>query len=122
LDEEWAWAEQDHVTWEPTIIVVVKRTGALAIRTTPVEGDDGKESALLIFRSRGEAQAYREDTKLFAGYGIVGVDEARIAGLLGSYGLRLVAMADSWDEGDGLVVTTFEGDRFLKLLDEGIKD
>ena len=122
MDEEWAWAEQDHVTWEPTIIVVVKRTGALAIRTTPVEGDDGKESALLIFRSRGEAQAYREDTKLFAGYGIVGVDEARIAGLLGSYGLRLVAMADSWDEGDGLVVTTFEGDRFLKLLDEGIKD
>jgi hypothetical protein len=31
-------------------------------------------------------------------------------------------MADSWDEGGELAATTFDGDRFLKLLDEGIKD
>jgi hypothetical protein len=31
-------------------------------------------------------------------------------------------MADSWDEGGELAVATFDGDRFLKLLDEGIKD
>ena len=111
------------MTWELTIIVIVKRTGALAIRITPVEVDDGKkESALLIFRSRLEAQAFREHTKLFAGYGIVGVDEARIAGLLGSYDIRLEALADSWDEGGDVVATTLDGDRFLKLLDEGIKD
>jgi hypothetical protein len=122
LDEEWAWDQKDYVTWELTIIVVVKRTGALAIKTTTAEVDEGKERALLIFRSRVEAQAYREATKLFAGYGIVGVDEARIAGLLGSYGLRWVAMADSWDEGGDVVATTFDGDRFLRLLEIGFKD
>ena len=122
MDEEWAWDQKDYVTWELTIIVIVKRTGALAIQLVPVE-DDEDEEALLIFRSHLEAQAYREDTKQFAGYGIVGVDEARIAGLLGRYGLRWVAMADSWNENDGgVAVTTFDGDRFLKLLDEGIKD
>jgi hypothetical protein len=31
-------------------------------------------------------------------------------------------MADSWDEAADLAVTTFDGGRFLKLLDEGIKD
>jgi hypothetical protein len=51
-----------------------------------------------------------------------GVDQARIAGLLGSYDPRWGAMADSWDEGGELAATTFDGDRFLKLLDEGIKD
>jgi hypothetical protein len=122
VDEEWAWDQKDYVTWELTIIVIVKRTGTLAIRVTPVEVDDGKESALLIFRSRLEAQAFREDLKLFAGHGIVTLDQARIAGLLGSYDLRWVAMADSWDEGGDVVATTFDGDRFLKLLDEGIKD
>ena len=101
--------------------MIVKRTGALAIRITPVEVNDGKESALLIFRSRVEAQAYREDLKLFAGYGIASVDEARIAGLLGSYDLRWVALADSWDKDGDVVATTFDGDRFLKLLDEGFK-
>jgi hypothetical protein len=35
---------------------------------------------------------------------------------------RWGAMADSWDEGGELAATTFDGDRFLKLLDEGIKD
>jgi hypothetical protein len=63
LDEEWAWDQKDYVTWELTIIVIAKRTGTLAIRVTPVEVDDGKESALLIFRSRLEAQAFREDLK-----------------------------------------------------------
>jgi hypothetical protein len=119
LDEEWAWHERGYVMWELTVIVVIKRTGALAVQTATVEGD---ESALLIFPNRVEAQAYREDTNQFAGYGIVGVDEARIAGLLGRYGLRWVAMADSWDEAADLAVTTFDGGRFLKLLDEGIKD
>jgi hypothetical protein len=94
----------------------------MAIRVAPVEVDDGKENALLIFRSRLEAQAYREDLKLFAGYGIVGVDAAKIAGLLGSYDLRWVALADSWDENGDVVATTFDGDRFLKLLDEGFRD
>jgi hypothetical protein len=128
VDEEWAWSEEDYVTWELTIIVVVQRTGALAIKLVPVEGDEDEEStllkedALLIFRSRLEAQAYREETKQFAGYGIVGVDEARIAGLLGRYDLRWVAMADSWDENGVATTTTFDGDRFLKLLGEGIKD
>jgi hypothetical protein len=125
LDEEWAWDERGYVTWELTVIVVVKRTGALAVQTATVEGDEGDEgdeSALLIFPNRAEAQAYREDTNQFAGYGIVGVEEARIAGLLGRYGLRWVAMADSWGEVGGLTVTTFDGDRFLKLLGEGIKD
>ena len=46
----------------------------------------------------------------------------RNAGFLGSYDLWWVALADSWDESGDLTVTTFEGDRFLKLLDEGIKD
>jgi hypothetical protein len=122
LDEEWAWDQKDYVTWELTIIVIVKRTGALAIRVAPVEVDDGKESGLLIFRSRLEARAYRQDTKLLTGYGIVTLDQAMIAGLLGRHGLRWVAMADSWDEGGDVVATTFDGDRFLKLLDEGIKD
>ena len=122
MDEEWAWAERDYVTWELTVIVVVKRTGALAVRTAKVEGDEGEESALLVFPSRLEAQAYREDTRQLSGFGIVTLDAARIAGLLGRYGLRCVAMAESWDEGDDLTVTTFDGDRFLKLLDEGIKD
>jgi hypothetical protein len=121
LDEEWAWSEEDYVTWELAIIVVVQRTGALAIKLVPVEGDEDEE-ALLIFPSRLEAQAYREDTKQFAGYGIVGVDEARIAGLLGRYSLRWVTMADSWNENGGIAATTFDGDRFLKVLDEGIKD
>jgi hypothetical protein len=122
LDEEWAWDQKDYVTWELTITAIVQRTGALAIQLVPVE-DEEDEEALLIFRSRLEAQAYREDTKQFAGYGIVSVDEARIAGLLGRYGLRWVAMADSWNENGGIAATTFDGDRFLKLLDEeGIKD
>jgi hypothetical protein len=122
LDKEWAWSEQDYVTWELTIIVIVKRTGTLAIRVTQVEVEEGKESALLIFRSRLEAQAFREAANLFAGYGVVGVDAARIAGLLGTFDLRWVALADSWDEGGDVAATTFDGDRFLKLLDEGIKD
>jgi hypothetical protein len=122
MDEEWAWDQKDYVTWELTIIAIVQRTGALAIQLVPVE-DEEDEEALLIFRSRLEAQAYREETKLFAGYGIVTLDQARIAGLLGRYGLRWVAMADSWNENGGIAATTFDGDRFLKLLDEeGIKD
>jgi hypothetical protein len=50
------------------------------------------------------------------------VDEARIAGLLGTFDLRWVALADSWGDNGDVVATTFDGDRFLKLLDEGIKD
>ena len=50
------------------------------------------------------------------------MDEARIAGLLGSFGLRWVAMADAGARGEDFTVTTFQSDRFLKLLDEAIKD
>jgi hypothetical protein len=121
VDEEWAWDQRGYVTWELKVIVVVKRTGALAIQTATVEGDEGDQTGLLIFPSRADAQAYREDTGQITGYGIVGVDEAMIAGLLGTYGLRWVALADPWYESEGLVVTTFEGDKFLKLLDEAIK-
>src|SRR5215210_1172817 len=117
--DAWAWEQRGYVTWELAVIVTVKRSGTLSVRTANVETDEGKESALLLFRNHTEAQAYREDTKQVAGYGIVGVEETRIAGLLGRYGLRWVAMADSWDENDGgVAVTTFDGDRFLKLLDE----
>jgi hypothetical protein len=122
LGEEWAWDERGYVTWELKVIVIVKRTGALAVKTATVEVDEGYETALLIFPSRVDAEAYREDTGQVAGYGIVGVDEARVAGLLGRYGLRWVALADPWYESEGLVVTTFEGDRFLKVLDEAIKE
>lgn len=121
MDEEWAWDRKDYVTWELTIIVIVKRTGALAVTTTTLDEDEDKESALLMFPSRLEAQAYREDAGQLAGYGIVTLDEARIAGLLGRYGLRWVALADSWDEGGSLTVTTFDGDRFLKLLEMGTR-
>jgi hypothetical protein len=56
------------------------------------------------------------------GYGIVTLDGARIAGLLGRYGLRRVAMADAWGKDGNLTVTIFEGDRFLKLLEMGFQE
>ena len=70
MDEEWARTQRDYVTWELTVIVVIKRTGALAVHTATVEVDEGEETALLIFPSRVDAQAHREDCGLFAGYGI----------------------------------------------------
>jgi hypothetical protein len=106
LDEEWTRTQQDYVTWELAMIVVIKRTGAFAVYTATVEGGEG----LLLFQSHLDAQAYREDSGLFVGYGVVGVDEPRIAGLLARYGLRWVHLADPWHESEGLVVTPFEGD------------
>lgn len=120
-DEAWAWEQRGYVTWELAVIVVVKRSGTLSVLTAGVRTDEGEESSLLVFRNHTEAQAYREDTKRVAGHGIVGVEDSRIAGLLGRYGLRWVAMADSWDEDDNLRVDQYEADRFIALLERGFR-
>lgn len=122
MDEEWAWSEVGYVTWEPTIIMVLHRDGNVAVKAAVVETDDGKEDALLIFRSRLEAQAYREDTNQYTGFGIVGVDETRIAGLLGRYGIGSVALVESWDKDSSTVSQNFSGNGFLRLLEAGLKE
>ena len=86
-----------------------------------VEGEDGEESALLMFQTYLEARAYQEYTRQWAGYAIMGVDPPRIAALLAKYGLRWVSVPRSFNEEGDLTVNTFKGHRFIALLERSIR-
>jgi hypothetical protein len=82
----------------------------------------GDERALVVFDRRAAAQQFREDTGRYAGYGIVGVDDARIAALLARNSLRLIVKPELTEDGEWSFDTNFMGHRFLEILEAGIKE
>jgi hypothetical protein len=121
MDEEWARMMEGYVMFEPTIMVFLHEDGAWGMRTLMVEGEDGRESGLLVFQTYLEAQAYQELTRQWAGYAIMMVDAPRIAALLAKFGLRWVAIARTFNEEGGLTVDRIKGHRFVALLERSTK-
>jgi hypothetical protein len=121
MDEEWARMMEGYVMFEPTIIVFVHEDGSQGVSTAVVEGEDGKESGLLVFQTYLEAQAYQEFTRQWVGYAMMMVDAPRIATVLAKFGLRWVAIARTFNEEGDLTVDRFKGHRFVALLERSIK-
>jgi hypothetical protein len=121
MDEEWARLMEGYVMFEPTIMVFVHEDGAQGVSTAVVEGEDGKERALLVFQTYLEGRAYQEFTRQWTGEAIMMVDAPRIAALLAKYGLRWVAIARTFNEEGDLTVGRFKGHRFVALLERSTK-
>ena len=87
-----------------------------AAATTPTEIGE----ALLVFRGEEDAEAFRRATGRYpasAGFKAASLDQEGISGVLAMHGLDVVAMPEPWTGvGD---VDLFEGENFIRLLEEG---
>jgi hypothetical protein len=109
------------ITWELTVMAIVKQNGAQSVMTVSLADDEGEKWALVVFERRETAQRYKEETGNYAGHGLVGVDEARIAALLARYDLRWVAMPKAFLDAERMDVDLIEGEKFLELLGRSIR-
>jgi hypothetical protein len=89
---------------------------ALTVRAASVPSPEG--DALVVFRSRADAEAYRADTgnhPASEGWRILDLDRDLIARLLEVHGLGAVVMPEEWTGTGGTDLFTAAG--FLELLD-----
>lgn len=103
----------------PTVLYRIDRIDVQAARTAAAVVDTELGKALLVFRSRADAEGFRRDTgrlPVSEGFGAVNVGDEEIADLLEMHSLRAVAMPEAWT-GHGRV-DLFSAENFLRLLEE----
>lgn len=89
---------------------------ALTVRAATAPSPEG--DALVVFRSRADAEAYRAGTgnhPASEGWQLLDLDRDLIARLLQMHGLGAVVMPEEWTGTGGTDLFTAEG--FLELLD-----